>query len=877
MRWLGEIFRNLWAHKYAFFISLSLTVGWFLVYWAIYIAEWRPALLDFIASVELRGYDARFQIRDQRPPTPEVVIVAIDTKTIDALGSFPFSRIHFARMLDQLTRDGAKVIGFDITFPKPDEKSGMEAVRAARREYLARVPPSQRDAAYLARLDAMERAADTDRQLAEAIERAGNVVLGQFFYFEGQEVEHIAEQTRKEYDSILAFGAYSSVRPLPSRPDEQIPPLRETYVGPEAILARPNLLLFAEAANYNFGYFNFFPGADPVMRQSQLVLKYQEDFYPSLDIQVLKRFLDVPDQDFGVYYNVAGIEHIRLGNIQVSTDALGRLLINYRGEANTFPYYALSDVAAGRFASGTFKDKIVLVGPTALGIPDHHPTPFQEAGFPGIEIHANVLDTILNGSYIKRGGREEWADILVILVLGLVLGIVLAQIRLVWTTPVTLLALLIFVTGVYIAFARYYIWLNVIIPGALVFTNYAGVSLYRAFFEEREKRKVRAAFQQYVPPGLIREMLKDPGRLKLGGEERELTVMFSDIRGFTTLAEKLTALELTSFLNSYTDEMTDIIFRHWGTLDKFEGDAIMAFWGAPYEQDDHARRACAAALDMAHRVDELRAQWRAEGKPDINIGLGVNTGRVVVGNMGSRKRFNYTVLGDPVNLASRLEGVNKEYSTRIVVSESTYRSASDALGLLRRRVSNFFQVTPETLANPDGSEQAPPQAGQGRRARRVAMYLGHQLALGPPGYIAREFGEEGEEVVLRAAERVEQEAGVDKKLQHFLEEFRRMFSLFVFRQLDWIRVKGKQKPVAIYELLDYRSDGNSWAELLDLFQGGLDAYRARQWDFAVELFQLALEKYPNDGPSRLFLARCQHFKKEEPEPNWDGVYVMKTK
>lgn len=870
MGWLRKLFANLWAHKYSYLISLTLSAAGLLVYTLIYLGEWRVSLLDFIDAVELRSYDTRFKVRGPTLPTPEIAIVAIDRKTIDDLGSFPFSRIHYARMLDNLTRDSAKVVAFDINFPKPDEKSALEVIRRVRQEYLARTPASQRDSAYLARLEALEREADADRQFAEAIRRAGNVVLGQFFYFRTEDVEHLDEKTQAEYENILAFGAYSNVRPLPRQPGEQVPLLADIFVGVPAVLASPNLLEFAEATNYNFGYFNFFAGADPVMRRADLVINYQGDFYPSLDVQALKRYLDVPDEEYGVYYNAAGVEYIGLGKLRVPTDAQGRLLINYRGYDRSFPHYSLSDVAAGNFTPGTFRGKMVFVGPTATGIPDHWAIPFQETNFPGVEIHANITDTILTQRFISRASREELIDIAMILVLGLVLGMVLVQIRLIWTPPTVLITLALFLLGTYVAFVRYHVWLNMVVPGMVLVANSFGVYAYRLFFEEREKRKVRSAFMRYVPRGLIHEILKHPERLKLGGEERELSIMFTDIRGFTPLSEKLTPIELTNFLNSYTDEMTEIIFRHWGTLDKFEGDAIMCFWGAPYVQDDHARRACAAALDMAKRVDELRAQWRAEGKPDINIGLGINTGRVVVGNMGSHKRFNYTVLGDPVNLASRLEGVNKEYATRIIVSETTYRAAADSLGLLRRRVSDFFKVNPEALNSTDGAERT-------RRAHRVALYLGHKLGLGPAGYIAREFGEAGEEAVLHAVERIEHESGVDKKLRRFLEDFHRFFSLFVFRQLDWIRVKGKQEPVAIYELLDYRTDGNPWGELLDLFQGGLNAYRARQWDFAIELFQLALERYPTDGPTKLFLKRCQHFLQEEPDPAWDGVYVMKTK
>ncbi|MFQ5778950.1 MAG: CHASE2 domain-containing protein, partial [Terriglobia bacterium] len=805
-------------------------------------------------------------------------IVAIDEKTLDDLGSWPFSRRHYTRMLENLRDDGAAVIGFDVTFPKPDEKSGLQVVRRARRLYLEQTPPQARNPAYLAHLAELERQADTDAQFAEAMLETPNVVLGQFFYMDPAKVEHIAPEQQEEYEMVLAFGAYPQVRGLPQeRGGPMPPPLAEFYTGLEAYMPRPNLMTFAEAVNFSFGYFNFVPDADAIARRTNLVIKYGEDFYPSLDVQVLRYYLGVPDQEFGLFYNEAGVEWIQFGDLKVRTDAAGRLLVNYQGEARTYPHISLSDVAAGNFEPGTFTGKMVLVGPTATAIADMHAVPLQAAGYPGVEVHANVLDTMLTQRFIRRGLREEMIDLGFILLFGLGVGFFLARVPPSWTTPLAVAVLVVFVVIAYVVFAKFQVWLNVVVPGSVLVANFGAVTAFRVFVEEREKRKVRGAFAQYIPPGLMRELLKDPGRLKLGGEERELTIMFSDIRGFTALSERLTPLELTGFLNSYTDEMTDIIFKHWGTLDKFEGDAIMAFWGAPYEQEDHSLRACAAALDMGQRVDELRQQWRAEGKPDVNVGLGLNSGRVVVGNMGSRKRFNYTVLGDPVNLASRLEGVNKEYTTRIIVSEFTHRQASDALGSLIKRVSRQFGLSPEQLAVRDGSSQA-------RRARQLALYVGATKRLAAPKVLAQRFGdapEQPEETVRRAIAQVEKWEARDKKIARFLTECRRSFHTFVFRQLDWIRVKGKKEPVAIHELLDYAGqDGpaqRDWADLLTLFESGLQTYRAQKWDFATEIFETLLERYPDDKPSQVFLARCREFSQEPPPPSWDGVYVMKTK
>jgi adenylate cyclase len=231
----------------------------------------------------------------------------------------------------------------------------------------------------------------------------------------------------------------------------------------------------------------------------------------------------------------------------------------------------------------------------------------------------------------------------------------------------------------YEGFARFGLWLSFVLPAAVLVANYGAVTSFRMIFEEREKRKIRRAFGQYVAPGVIALLEKDPQRyFRPGGERRELTIMFSDIRSFTTIAEGLTPEELVSVLNTYLGEMTDVLFKSWGTLDKYIGDALMAFWNSPYPQEEHATRAASCALNMLRRLEEMNAAWAAAGKKQLSIGIGLNTGPVNVGNMGSEKRLSWTVMGDHVNLASRLEGMTKEYHCRVIVSEYTYMQIRDA-------------------------------------------------------------------------------------------------------------------------------------------------------------------------------------------------------
>ncbi|MGB6716451.1 MAG: adenylate/guanylate cyclase domain-containing protein, partial [Candidatus Acidiferrales bacterium] len=460
----------------------------------------------------------------------------------------------------------------------------------------------------------------------------------------------------------------------------------------------------------------------------------------------------------------------------VHPDPIGRLMINYNGPSHTYPYVSIADVANGTFPRGTFKGKLVLVGASATGIGDLRTTPFGGLDFSGVEIHANVIDNILNHHFLYHGATQVFADLFVIFLFGIPLGIWLALAQPRWLFA-GLLLLVPFTALVYWAFLHGW-WLNFIVPSLFTLIPNVGlVGLYRVLVEEDEKRRVRGAFQQYVSPEVVRRVLDDPKLVQ--PRKTDITVMFSDVRGFTTLSEALDAQDLASLLNGYLTQMTQIVFAKQGTLDKYIGDAVMAFWGAPFEQADHADNAAYAALEMMARLADLRREWQQRGQPLLDIGIGINTGVASVGNMGSELRYGYTALGDSVNLASRLEGLNKEYSTHIILSETTYIALRDT---------------------------------------------------------------------------------------HFL-----------LRELDLIRVKGKLLPVTIYELMGRRETAGDLVELAQIFTKGHEAYKLREWAEAKRWFESVLSRWPDDGPARVFLGRCEEYLTEEPPADWEGIYVMKHK
>jgi adenylate cyclase len=682
-----------WKHKGSLAVSLAITLFAIFVYFATFIGERPTPAFDFVSRLELNSLDTRFRYRPHQHPDSRIVIVDIDQRSQEVLGRWPFSRAVFARVLDNLRVDGASVVAFDITFSKPDET--LEPMRKFQAELAAEKKAGKPvDPALIFAMDELQKRYNYDQQFADAIQRFGRVVLGNYFLYTEADLHGVAQRSLKHYADLISFFPYPQVRALqsaggPAGYVQMIHDYADFNLVPKGAEANDDLFTGALASDRaGSGFFNVVPDPDGVVRRALLALPYGTDpdpsnwdFYASIDVQAIRLFLNVPAQQTVLDYGQGGIVALEFGpNVTVHPDPIARMMINYQGPSHTYPYVSIADVVNKNFAPGTFKGKLVLVGASATGIGDLRTTPFGGLDFPGVEIHANVIDNIINQNFLHHGGAQVLTDLAVIFVFGIPLGIWLALVQPRWLIAGFLL-LVPFTALVYWAFLHGW-WLNFIVPSLFVLIpNVSLVALYRVLIEEHEKRRVRGAFQQYVSPEVIRRLLHDPKLVE--PRKTAVTVMFSDVRGFTTLAETLDAQDLAALLNGYLTEMTKIVFDQQGTLDKYIGDAVMAIWGAPFEQTDHASLAAQAALDMMTRLADLRKQWTNRGQPLLDIGIGINTGIASVGNMGSALRYGYTAMGDSVNLASRLEGLNKEFSTHIILAESTYIALRDASFLVR--------------------------------------------------------------------------------------------------------------------------------------------------------------------------------------------------
>ena len=434
-------------------------------------------------------------------------------------------------------------------------------------------------------------------------------------------------------------------------------------------------------ASLGFGYFNVFPDIDGTIRWSPLVIKYQGELFPTLSLQILREYLRKEGEDYEnikVKVNELGVYEVKLYDYIIPTDSFGRMMINYRGEEYTFKYHSFIDIINGEVPKEEFKDKMVIVGANAIGIYDMRVTPFSSV-YPGVETHANIIDNILNQNSLVSPVWAKLVDILTILMLGFAVAYIIPKQKASKSAFILLALLIGYVMFNYSIFAYKYVWLNIVYPIFTILTSSLVLYTYRFAIEERAKRRIRSAFSHYVTESVVADMLKNPDKLKLGGEKKDLTILFSDIRGFTTISEGLKPAELVHLLNEYLTAMTKIVFKYEGTLDKYMGDAIMAIYGAPQDMSEHPYKACMTALDMMRQLYKMQKEWEKKNMPKIDIGIGINTGAMSVGNMGSDVRFDYTVMGDNVNLGSRLEGINKQYGTNVIISEFTHELIKDRL------------------------------------------------------------------------------------------------------------------------------------------------------------------------------------------------------
>ncbi|MFC1546468.1 CHASE2 domain-containing protein [bacterium] len=407
------------------------------------------------------------------------------------------------------------------------------------------------------------------------------------------------------------------------------------------------------------GFVNHFPEVDGVVRKMAPRIVYGDTTHYSLAVQAASLYTGMP------------LEQI-VNNVYLDRHA--EMTINYTGGFKNYRYLPYYKVLKREIPDEFFKGKIILIGAVAAGLYDTHPTPFVQA-FPGIEIHANSITSLIHNTFIK--GPIKAYSIRTMILFALIAGLVIPLLSPWIATGLTAFFVIIYLITCSYIFSVYNLWLDFVAPSLVIIFCYITITVYQAMKTLTEKSHIKKTFGHYLSPQVMDQVLSDPTKLALGGEKKELTILFSDIRGFTPIAEALTPEETVSLLNEYLTEMTNIIFRYQGTVDKFIGDAIMAFWGAPLAQEKHAEYAVRCGMEMLERLEELKIKWEKEGTRVFDIGIGINTGDAIVGNMGSKERMDYTVMGDAVNLASRIEGLNKQYKTNIILGQHTYHAIKD--------------------------------------------------------------------------------------------------------------------------------------------------------------------------------------------------------
>lgn len=715
---------------------------------------------SFLQQLENWTYDTRLNFTLPNTIEDRIVIVDIDEKSLASVGRWPWSRDKLATIITNLfDHYQVKSLGFDIVFAEKDESSGLQLFEDLAKNQL------KNNQNYKDTLDSIRSSLEYDTIFAKSLINK-NITMG--YYFKSE-----APGSKSSKSGALP----NPLATIEDAVNDRLEIHKATAFG-------GNLKILQDKA-LTGGYFdNPFVSSDGVFRRVPLVQVYKNAIYPSLALSLTKISsknqnisLKVETNDDGkTTNNYYALDAINLGDYSIPVDTNGAVFVPYRGKSHSFPYISASDVLNKTADISILKDAIILVGTSAPGLLDLRSTPVQNV-YPGVEVHANIVAGILDQNIKQKPAWIIGYEFTILLIIGAIMALLLPALSALLSTTLTLAVISSIILGSFAAWGNGLI-LPMASPLFLTLLLFILHITYGFFIESRGKRQLAGIFGQYIPPELVDEMSASPGDFSLEGESREMTVLFSDVRGFTTLSEGLNPKELTQLMNALLTPMTQVIHKNRGTIDKYMGDAIMSFWGAPLDDPEHARHALYAAIEMMQELKVMQKDFEERGWPPVNIGIGLNTGEMSVGNMGSEFRMAYTVLGDAVNLGSRLEGLTKAYGVDIIVGELT-------------------------------KDQIPE---------------------------------------------------------------------FVFKELDLVRVKGKNEPVAIFAPIGHKNDiSKDMHSELVRYKQALKAFRIQKWDNAEMDFFTLSRSNPDSILYQEYLSRIQNYRINSPGDDWDGVYTHTSK
>ena len=620
-------------------------------------------------------YDARLRMTMPGGIDERIVILDIDEKSLAEIGRWPWSRNKLAELVNRLfDHYNIRILGFDVVFTEPDTSSGLPSLDAMANG------PLKNDTTFASTLKSIRGTLDYDQQFADAVGKHP-VVLGYTFSTD--------RKSGALPEPVLPAGTFDGK-------DVNIEK-RDAFNGNLQVL---------QAATSIAGHFNPHIDADGIFRRVPMLVEYAGEYYESLSLAMVRTLLDKP-QIIPGYPAESGYDRLEWldlntsrGILRIPVNEQATTLIPFRGHQRSFHYYPAVDALNGLLKPEQLRGKIVLLGTTAPGLMDLRATPV-DAVYPGVEIHANLIAGLLDGALKQKPSYAPGTDVAQLIIVTVLLVLLLPLLSPIKATLLTVATLTIF-SGL-----NYALWTSgLALPLSAILSTILALFAFNMswgyFVENRSKRQFAQLFGQYVPPELVEEMARDPELYSMEGKKEELTVLFSDIRGFTSISEALDSKELTHLMNDYFGAMTRVVQKNRGTLDKYIGDAIMAFWGAPVADINHAQHAVQTALEMQAELRKLDEHFLARGWPVLHIGVGINTGTMTVGDMGSEVRKSYTVMGDAVNLASRLESITKKYGVGIIVSETTKQQAGDKVYRELDRVRVKGKLEPVAIFEPLG-------------------------------------------------------------------------------------------------------------------------------------------------------------------------------